>query len=362
MALCSTLLPVQGELLFANFARSAGSLPQSSTVVLGQTACHSESAPRAHPPNAPVLLPRSKFLRMHTLDEALALQSPADYVARGISKEYAAIQAIWERINSRMVGRAFDEGLTRGERLVHVLFFAMDGEIENGGMHQFFSNSSGDLAEDAKAYLRQIGATRVLAVLTKASSIFPKGKAPTDRNTRNDILTEREGKRGDAFWDEFDRFSREYYKARQELYPRLLAWIRRHRDEFALPDDETVRKANRKRPRKKTRRQRKPSSDNGPSPKEFEALKKGLEQLATMFRMISVRRVGSPTQAHVRVLRKFEPFRTHNLVEIRKALSEGSVRLGPLAEHAAADAVTRLLAPAGLQCRLVPVAPDELGW
>jgi hypothetical protein len=300
---------------------------------------------------------------MHTLDEALALQSPSDHVAKGVPKEYPAILAVWERIKSRMVGATFDEGLTRGERLVHILFFVMDSEIENGGVQQFFSNSSGDLAEDAKAALKDIGAKKVLAVIRKASEVFPNGIVPADRETRNDMLNEREGEEGDGFWEHFDELSREYYKTRQELFPLLLAWIRNHREEFALPDDETVRKATEKRGKKRKR----PEPD---FESEFESepllqvlrgdAQQALEQLASLLRMINVRAVTKPTQAQVRALRKFEPCQEWNLVAIRKALKEGSLRLGPLEAEEAAEAVKKLLAPVGLQCRLVPLAPDEL--
>jgi hypothetical protein len=299
---------------------------------------------------------------MHTLDEALALQSPADHVANRVPKEYAALLAISERITSRMVGPTFDHGLTRGERLAHILFFVMDAEIQNGGLHQFFANSSGDLAEDAKQGLREIGATNVLAVLMRASAIFPNGMVPTSRDTRTGILDKHEDERGDDFWDEFDVLSREYYRARKELYPLLLSWIRINRDQFALPDDETVRKMNGKRTRKRKRAE--PSVGEGFSSPELDTLVReaqaGLAQLEKLLRMINIRAVAAPTQAQVRALRNFEPFKTENLVAIRKALSEGSVRLGPLAEEVAAEAVETLLAPLGLQCRLVPIAPDDL--
>ena len=192
---------------------------------------------------------------MHSLKDALALESPPDHVANGVPKEHAALLAIWERIDSRMIGPDFEEELTRGERLLHTLFFVMTGEIENGGIHQFFSNSSGDLAEEAKIGLQEIGAKNVLAVLNNASKVFPNGRVPTDRVRRNDILTEREDEEGDALWTRFDGFDREYYRlTREELYPRLLAWVKNHADEFALPDDDSVREMNQKRPKKRSRK------------------------------------------------------------------------------------------------------------
>jgi hypothetical protein len=114
-----------------------------------------------------------------------------------------------------------------------------------------------------------------------------------------------------------------------------------------------------------TRRKRpKPSFGEDWSPEQLEHFmreaKRGADQLVNWLRMINISAVATPTEAQARAVRTFEPFRTQNLLSIRKALTEGPIRVGPLSEENAADAVARVLAPAGLDCRLVPLAPDDV--
>ena len=117
----------------------------------------------------------------------------------------------------------------------------MDTDIENGGLHQFFTNSSGDFAEEAKRHLDAVGARRVLAVLNEASAVFTNGIVPDDRDTRNAVLEQEEEREGDAVWVRWDALSRKYaHAAKAELYAKLLAWVKSHREEF--PDPGRVRR------------------------------------------------------------------------------------------------------------------------
>jgi len=65
-------------------------------------------------------------------------------------------------------------------------FFA--GEVINGGMSQFFSNSSGNRAHETLQALRSIGAVLCVQLLEKALSLFPNGIAPVDRQKRCEVL------------------------------------------------------------------------------------------------------------------------------------------------------------------------------
>jgi hypothetical protein len=62
------------------------------------------------------------------------------------------------------------------------------GELINGGMSQFFSNSSGNRAHETLVALRAIGATLCVQLLEKALSLFPDGIAPVDRQKRCELL------------------------------------------------------------------------------------------------------------------------------------------------------------------------------
>ena len=174
--------------------------------------------------------------RWQPLDVALALETAPDRIRGGAPKEHAALLAVWERIDARFLKRGL-EGLTRGERLFHILWFVMDSDIENGGLHQFLTNSSGDFAEEAKRGLQEIGARKVLAVLNDASAVFPDGVVPADRDARYAVLEAQEKRDGDAVWAKWDALSDKYDRAaKAELYSRLLRWVREHQTEFPDPD------------------------------------------------------------------------------------------------------------------------------
>lgn len=62
------------------------------------------------------------------------------------------------------------------------------GEVINGGVSQFFSNSAGNWAHESLVALRQIGASLCVELLEKALSLFPGGVAPVDHQRRCDLL------------------------------------------------------------------------------------------------------------------------------------------------------------------------------
>jgi hypothetical protein len=62
------------------------------------------------------------------------------------------------------------------------------GEIVNGGMSQFFSNSSGNRTHETLAALRMIGALLCVELLEKALKLFPDSTAPVDRQKRCELL------------------------------------------------------------------------------------------------------------------------------------------------------------------------------
>lgn len=57
-------------------------------------------------------------------------------------------------------------------------------ELNNGGMHQYLLNSSGDYARETPDVFRRIGASEAASILEEANAFFgPKGP-PVDRETR----------------------------------------------------------------------------------------------------------------------------------------------------------------------------------
>lgn len=63
-----------------------------------------------------------------------------------------------------------------------------EGEVINGGLSQFFSNSSGNWSHESLAAIRRIGAALCAGVLERALALFPDGVAPADRQQRCEFL------------------------------------------------------------------------------------------------------------------------------------------------------------------------------
>jgi hypothetical protein len=61
-------------------------------------------------------------------------------------------------------------------------------ELNNGGMHQYLLNSSGDFAKETPEVFRRIGADEAARILHEANDFFGPGGPPTDRETRIEDL------------------------------------------------------------------------------------------------------------------------------------------------------------------------------
>jgi hypothetical protein len=81
----------------------------------------------------------------------------------------------------------------------------LEDEVNNGGFHQYFNNSSGDDAAETISALQEIGALAMADILRRAIVRFPGRVPPTDRAARLEILRQRFPKT-----DEFDDLNVEF--------------------------------------------------------------------------------------------------------------------------------------------------------
>lgn len=68
------------------------------------------------------------------------------------------------------------------------LVIELEDEVNNGGFHQYFNNSSGDHSAETVLALDAIGAKAMADILRHAMARFPGDGPPKDREARLDIL------------------------------------------------------------------------------------------------------------------------------------------------------------------------------
>ena len=86
-----------------------------------------------------------------------------------------------------------------------------DGEVNNGGLSQYFFNSSGDYWREALAGLEAMGSKERVVVLRDAVAKFGKGGPSQDRERRQNQLAKLERK-SDALFDVLDD---RYFKSKE---------------------------------------------------------------------------------------------------------------------------------------------------
>jgi hypothetical protein len=103
----------------------------------------------------------------------------------------------------------------------------LEAEVNNGGFHQYFNNSSGDNTAEAIEALEIIGASAAANLLRQAAAMFPGNIPPKDRAQRLEILMD---KFPDT--DEFDDLDNEFYAYPDDLAGLMSAYKLRFADSF----------------------------------------------------------------------------------------------------------------------------------
>jgi hypothetical protein len=141
----------------------------------------------------------------------------------------------WSRIEPYWLGlnESWDHGPTHFLRALHDvpervqhLYAAhwCQSEVCNGGLHQFFFNTTGLLAPEAAVGLSKIGANELADIVTEAQSFFG-ATYPRDRLERVAKLPEIEGRRR-AEWNPFGELDDKFY-----------AWLDAEKDRWDLMAD-----------------------------------------------------------------------------------------------------------------------------
>ncbi|MFC1601206.1 DUF4375 domain-containing protein [Candidatus Sumerlaeota bacterium] len=138
-----------------------------------------------------------ELLRARTThpDEEVAKGAAAGLLSSYGLEEFE--QQIWEAEE-----RSGFESLSEHQRFYRAVSMC-DGEINNGGLAQYFVNSSGDQWREAVAGFQAMGFKERLRVLKEATALFGNDGPATDRDRRQEQLS-RLYRRNDSIFDELD--------------------------------------------------------------------------------------------------------------------------------------------------------------
>ncbi len=109
----------------------------------------------------------------------------------------------------------------RAAEKIFASIWALEDEVNNGGFHQYFFNSSGDTAFFVVEALEKIGATRAARIVRAANAVFPGGIPPSDQSARQCLL--------DSLDDDqrarLERLDDEFYAYPDDLTALLFAFV-----------------------------------------------------------------------------------------------------------------------------------------
>jgi hypothetical protein len=98
-------------------------------------------------------------------------------------KEYDPFRALWEHLVKKESAEGSDS-FTKEEKL-YVSVVVFDSEVNNGGVEQYFWNSSGGLYAEVTEGLKTLKAINSLSLLKQAAKIlFGEAEPPKDREQR----------------------------------------------------------------------------------------------------------------------------------------------------------------------------------
>ena len=120
-------------------------------------------------------------------------------------------------------------GMSRAEQVLW-LVFELCGEVSNGGVDQFFANSSGERAPLVPAALRELGQPELAAVFERSLTHFPTGAGRPELHEVVARLTP-------AARAELEGVGKQVDAATETLQLELVRWIEKHSAEFTLSNE-----------------------------------------------------------------------------------------------------------------------------
>lgn len=124
------------------------------------------------------------------------------------SEEKQILKLFDEQLHQKLVeGRGATDRLDHVERAA-ICLRNLGLEVNNGGIHQYYFNSSGQYAIETPEVLKRIGARDLAHIVSEANSLFGSGGPSLDWEERRKQLREMDKKRDRRFDELTQRFYR----------------------------------------------------------------------------------------------------------------------------------------------------------
>jgi len=150
------------------------------------------------------------------------------------NRPWAVIENIWYAYAGcpKTQLATFLKRLTPGQK-AFVALNGLEAEVNNGGIHQYLWNGTGDLFPEALAGLELIGAQAHLKLLRKVAGLFPDPAVLKSRRRRQKVLAGIKTSQTDKLFDApfYDLEERK----RSCLGTLRLKYLKAHPEEFVLP-------------------------------------------------------------------------------------------------------------------------------
>jgi len=104
----------------------------------------------------------------------------------------------------------------------------VEAEINNGGLSQYYYNSSGNQANQAPQYLRDLGLNEAAEILEEANALFPNATPPSNRQARMATLDDI----GEDAFEHWNTLDNRFYESNINFQPNMITYIRNNRPEF----------------------------------------------------------------------------------------------------------------------------------
>ncbi|MES2332234.1 MAG: DMP19 family protein [Bacteroidota bacterium] len=141
--------------------------------------------------------------------------------AISIVDRYKAINEIYQDI---LLFTDYGKNLYKvnAEQKVVFLITRLESEVYNGGIDQYFYNSSGEYSHETLNALKLINAPITLKILEKAISYWPNSTVPKETSIRREELLDTVEKKAESEWE---KLTKAYWDDEENLFEKLFQFI-----------------------------------------------------------------------------------------------------------------------------------------